>query len=69
MPRQLQRPAKSPASDTFANVATSTLTNFEQSSVGTVPEPTWNTFENKGNVANQAGQQIVHGGININQSV
>jgi len=66
MPRQLQ---KRLASDAFANVTTSPPTNFEQSSVDTVAEPTWNTFENQGNVANQAGQQIVHGGININQSV
>ena len=47
----------------------STPTNFEQSSVGTVAGPTRNTFENEGNVAIQAGQQIVHGDININQSV
>ena len=66
MPRQLR---KRLASDAFANVTTSPLTNFEQSSLGTVAEPTWNTFENRGNVAIQAGQQIVHGGININQSV
>jgi hypothetical protein len=57
------------ASDALANVTTSPPTNFEQSSVGTVAEPTWNTFESKGNVAIQAGQQIVHGDININQSV
>lgn len=56
------------ASNTFANVTTSPPTN-EQSGVGTVAEPIWNTFENKGNVAIQAGKQIVHGGININQSV
>jgi hypothetical protein len=66
MPRQLR---KRLASDAFADVTTSPPTNFEQSSVGIVAEPTWNTFENKGNVAIQAGQQIVHGGININQSV
>jgi hypothetical protein len=66
MPRQ---PRKRLAGDTFANVTTSPLTNFEQSSVGIVAEPTWNTFENRGNVAIQAGQQIVHGSININQSV
>jgi hypothetical protein len=65
MPRQ----AKRSASDAFANITTSPPTNFEQSSVGAVAEPTRNTFENKGNVAIQAGQQIVHGGININQSV
>jgi hypothetical protein len=28
-----------------------------------------NTFESRGNVAIQAGHQIVHGSININQSV
>jgi hypothetical protein len=67
MPRQLRERL---ASDAFANVTTSPPTNFEQSSVGTVAEPTRTTFENKGgNVAIQAGQQIVHGGININQSV
>ena len=33
------------------------------------PEQIRNTYENRGNVANQAGHQIVHGGININQSV
>jgi hypothetical protein len=66
MPRQLR---KRLASDAFGNVTTPPPTNFEQSSVGTMAESTWNTFENKGNVAIQAGQQIVHGGININQSV
>jgi hypothetical protein len=66
MPRQLR---KRSASDAFANATTSPLTNFEQSSVGTVAGPTRDTFENKGNVAIQAGRQIVHGDININQSV
>jgi hypothetical protein len=66
MPRQLRERL---ASDAFANATTSPPTNFEQSSVGAVAEPTWNTFENRGNVAIQAGQQIVHGDININQSV
>lgn len=66
MPRQLRERL---ASDAFVNVTSSPPTNFEQSSVGTMAEPTWNTFENKGNVTIQAGQQIVHGDININQSV
>jgi hypothetical protein len=66
MPRQLRERL---ASDAFANVTTSPPTNFEQGGVGTVAEPTWNTFENKGNVAIQAGQQIVHGDVNISQSV
>jgi hypothetical protein len=43
--------------------------NYERSSVGALDGQVHNTFENRGNVANQAGQQIVHGDINIDQSV
>lgn len=40
-----------------------------KSSIGIPSGQIQSIFENKGNVANQAGQQIVHGGIIINQSV
>jgi hypothetical protein len=45
------------------------LANFGKSNIGISSGQIQNTFENKGNVANQAGQQIVHGDINISQSV
>jgi nucleoside phosphorylase len=38
-----------------------------QRSVGGVGGQILNTFENKGNVSNQAGQQIIHGDMIINQ--
>ena len=42
---------------------------LEQSSLGISGGHGRNTIENGGNVANQAWQQTVHGGIHIKQSV
>ena len=44
-------------------------TNFGQSGIGDPSDQIQNRFENKGTVANQAGQQIIHGDFTINQSV
>lgn len=41
---------------------------FGQSSMDDPSGQMQNRFENKGTVANQAGQQIIHGGFTINQS-
>jgi hypothetical protein len=43
--------------------------NLGQSSMTGQAKEVRNKFENRGNVAIQAGSQIVHGSININQSV
>ena len=43
--------------------------NLGRSSIAGQAKEIRNTFENSGNVAIQAGHQIIHGSININQSV
>ena len=40
---------------------------LEQSGSGISKGDGWNTIKNKGDVANQAWQQTVYGGIHINQ--
>ena len=45
------------------------LTNFERGSMGAPGGHIQSTFENTGNVTNQAGQQVVYGDFNINLSV
>ena len=42
---------------------------LEQSGSGIFGGNGRNTIENRGNIANRAWQQTVHGGIHINQSV
>ena len=43
--------------------------NLGRGSIAGQAKEIWNTFENSGNVAIQAGHQIIHGSINISQSV
>jgi hypothetical protein len=43
--------------------------NLGRSSIAGQAKEVRNKFENRGNVAIQAGHQIVHGSINISQSV
>jgi hypothetical protein len=53
----------------IAEQQTARPTSIEQSVIETRGGQVQNCFENRENVVNQAGQQIIHGNLNINQSV